>query len=220
MTIKGEAESAMIVDHGLTFREIVNKEPLPKGTIQQAVIDLLKVFEDAAVFGAMAVNAYIDERRMTEVVDILSPRARESAEELRLYLSERFHIAIRVRTVGGGAGFRVYQIVKPKNRHLVDVRPVVSMPPTQRIGGVLVVTPAEVIAGKVISCVARKGKPKSFTDRRDLALMLLKFPELKASDGLVEQSLNSHNANEDAQTFWRELVAEEILPEDEDNEFE
>jgi len=67
----------MLVDGGLTFREILMKDPLPKGTIQQAVIDFLKGREDAAIFGAMAVNAYIDERRMTEDVDIVSPRGRE-----------------------------------------------------------------------------------------------------------------------------------------------
>ena len=31
--------------------------------------------DDAAVFGAQAVNAYVDQPRMTQDVDILSPRA-------------------------------------------------------------------------------------------------------------------------------------------------
>jgi len=210
----------MIIDDGLTFREIVMNDPLPKGTIQQAVFDFLYGRENAAIFGAMAVNAYVDERRMTEDVDIVSSRAELFIEELRLHLSERFNIAVRIRTVGHGAGFRLYQVAKPKNRHLVDVRPVATMPPTQRIDGVLVVTPAEVIAGKVISCVQRRGKPKSFTDRRDLAVMLLKFPALKAGGGPVDQALESHRANEDAKAFWRQLIAEEILPEVDDDEFE
>ncbi len=210
----------MIVDDGLTFREIVMNDPLPKGTIQQAVFGFLAGQDDAAILGAMAVNAYVDERRMTEDVDIVSPREPELAEELRQHLSERFKIAVCVRAVRGGNGFRLYQIAKARNRHLVDIRLAASMPPSQRIDGVLVVTPAEVIAGKVISCVQRKGTPKSFTDRRDLALMLLKFPELKVQHGLVEQTLGTHGAGEESHDFWRQLVAEEILPGDEDDEFE
>ena len=204
----------MLVDAGLTFREITMNDPLPKGTIQQAVVDFLKGRDDAAIFGAMAVNAYIDERRMTEDIDIVSTRATELAEELRGHLNERFHIAVRIRKVHDEIGFRLYQIAKPKNRHLVDVRPVELLPSVQRIEGVLVVTPAEVIAGKVISCVRRKGKPKSFTDRRDLAHMLLRFPELKVQDGVVQQRLEAQGAGEQVLAFWRELVAEEILPDD------
>ncbi len=68
----------MLINDGLTFREIVMKDPLPKGVIQQSVIDFLKCRQDAAIYGAMAVNAYIDERRMTEDVDIVSPRAKNS----------------------------------------------------------------------------------------------------------------------------------------------
>lgn len=209
----------MLVDAGLTFREIVMNDPLPKGTIQQAVVDFLKGREDAAIFGAMAVNAYVDERRMTEDIDIVSPRAKELAGELRGRLNEQFHIAVRVRTIRDGIGFRLYQIAKPKNRHLVDVRPVESLPPAERIDGVLVVTPPEVIAGKVISCIRRKGKPKSFTDRRDLAHMLLRFPELKVETGVVQLRLIAHGADEETLAFWRHLVAEVIVPEDEDEEF-
>ena len=209
----------MLVDTGLTFHEIIMNDPLPKGTIQQAVVDFINGREDAAIFGAMAVNAYIDERRMTEDVDIVSDRAKELAEELRRHLSDTFHIAVRIRKVRGEIGFRLYQLAKPKNRHLVDVRPVASLPPVQRIEGVLVVTPAELIAGKVISCVRRKGKPKSFTDRRDLAHMLLRFPELKAEKGIVQQRLEAEGADEQTLAFWRELVAEEILPEEDEEEF-
>lgn len=207
----------MLIDAGLTFREITMNDPLPKGTIQQAVVDFLKGRDDAAIFGAMAVNAYIDERRMTEDVDIVSNRAQEFAEELRSHLSQQFHIAVRIRKVRDEIGFRLYQIAKPKNRHLVDVRPVESLPSTQRMEGVLVVTPVELVAGKVISCVRRKGKPKSFTDRRDLAQMLLRFPELKVADGVVQQRLEAQGADEQTLAFWRELVKEEILPEDDDD---
>jgi hypothetical protein len=209
----------MLVDAGLTFREIVMNDPLPKGTIQQAVFDFLHGRDDAAIFGAMAVNAYIDERRMTEHVDIVSTHGEEFAEELCEHLSKQFHIAVRVRVVRDGVGFRLYQLAKPQNRHLVGVRPVETLPPAERIDGILVVTPAEVIAGKVLSCVRRKGKPKSFTDRRDLAHMMLRFPELKAERGAVRQRLDANGADDETRAFWSELVAEEIRPEDEDDEF-
>jgi len=208
----------MLVDTGLTFHEIIMNDPLPKGTIQQAVVDFLKGRDDAAIFGAMAVNAYIDERRMTEDVDIVASRAKEFAEELRRHLSDTFHIAVRIRKVRDEIGFRLYQLAKPKNRHLVDVRPAETLPAVQRIEGVLVVTPVEVIAGKVISCVRRKGKPKSFTDRRDLAHMLLRFPEFKVAGGIVEQRLIGQGADEQTLAFWRELVVEEILPEEDEED--
>jgi hypothetical protein len=209
----------MIVETGFTFREITMNEPLPKGIIQQAIVELLKNRDDAAIFGALAVNAYVEERRMTEDIDLVSIRGKELAEEIRDYLNKKFHIAMRIRNVRGEIGFRIYQIAKPKNRHLVDVRPVDSLPPTQRIEGVLVLTPVEVIAGKVMSYVRRKGKPKSFTDRRDLAHMLLRFPEFKVEHGVVEQRLLALEADEKTLAFWRELVAEEILPEDDADEF-
>jgi hypothetical protein len=214
-----ERSTLMLINDGLTFREIVMKDPMPIGVIQQSVVDFLKHRQDAAIYGAMAVNAYTDERRMTEDVDIISARAKAFAEELRQHLGEQLHIAVRVRSVREEIGFRLYQVLKPKNRHLVDVRSVDVMPAIQLIDEVPVLTPAEVIAGKVISCVRRKGKPKSFTDRRDLAHMLLRFPELKTEGGMVEQRLESLRASEEAMALWRQLVAEEILAEEDDDEF-
>jgi hypothetical protein len=209
----------MLVDAGLTFREIVMNEPLPKGTIQQAVIDFLDGRDDAALFGAMAVNAYVDEHRMTEGVDIVSTRAKELAEELQERLSRLFHIAVRIRTVRDGIGYRLYQRAKPSNRHLVDLRPVDVLPPTERIDGVLVLTPAAVIASKVNAYYRRKGKPKAGTDWRDIAHMLLKFPNLKKESGLVQQQLLVEGREQEVLDIWHDLVAEEILPEEEDEEF-
>lgn len=58
-------------------------------------------------FGAQAVNAYVSEPRMTQDARLLSVRAKDLAEELREYLSEKFHIAMRVREIGEGKGFRI-----------------------------------------------------------------------------------------------------------------
>src|ERR1043166_2246925 len=112
----------------LTFREFVMSEPLPLATIQNAVFEFLRGRDDGVVFGAQAVNAYVDEPRMSQDVDLLSTRAKELAEELREHLSQRFHIALRVRKIARGRGYRLFQIRKSGNRHLVDVRPVESLP--------------------------------------------------------------------------------------------
>ena len=127
----------MFGDGALTLREFAMGEPLPLARIHDAVLQFLRHRDDAALFGAQAVNAYVDEPRMTQDVDIMSPRAAELAEELRSHLANTFHIAVRVRTVAEGKGFRVFQLREPKNRHLADVRQVVQLPPTQLGRGVL-----------------------------------------------------------------------------------
>ena len=168
---------------------------------------------------AQAVNAYVDEPRMTQGVDIASPRAAELAEQLRAHLNARFHVAIRVREIGEGRGYRLYQVQKPKNRHLVDVRPVGVLPPVQRIGDVLVVAPEELIAGKLMAYQRRQGTPKSGTDWRDLAVLLLKFPELKTKSGPVRDRLEAAGAVPAVIAGWENLVAQRIEAEEDEDEF-
>jgi hypothetical protein len=217
MIAQGSRNPTMFDAGSLTFTEFAMKEPLPLATIQNAVLEFLSGRDDGVVFGAQAVNAYVPEPRMSQDVDVLSTRAEELAEELRDYLGQRFHIAVRVREIGGGRGFRLFQIRKPGNRHLVDVRPVESLPSAQRVEGVLVIAPAELIASKVISYHRRLGTPKSFTDRRDIAMLLLQFPELKSRSGPVADSLRA--AEPAILTAWNDLVVEEIQPPDSDDEF-
>src|ERR1700722_12040238 len=133
----------MFGDGALSFREWAMKEPLPLATIHDAVLEFLRDRDDAMLFGAQAVNAYVGESRMTQDVDILSVRAVELAKELCAFLNKRFHIAVRVRDIRDGLGYRIYQVQKPKNRHLVDVRPVEAFPPSQLVDRVLVVSPPE-----------------------------------------------------------------------------
>jgi len=200
----------------LTFREFAMHEPLPLATIQQAVLEFLQGRDDAVVFGAQAVNAYVDEARMTQDVDLVSCRAGDLAQELKCYLSQRFHMAVRVRELGQEKGFRLFQIRKAGNRHLVDVRPVKSLPSAQRIEGVLVIAPADLVAHKVIAYHQRRGQPKSGTDWRDLAMLLLKFPELKRDSGAVMDCLRAAGADPAVLAAWRELVAQEIRPEEDE----
>lgn len=181
-------------------------------------LDFLRGRSDVVVFGAQAVNAYVDEPRMSQDIDLLSTRATELAEELREYLSERFLITINV--TGNGKGYRLFQIQKPRNRHLVDVRNAESLPHAERIEDVLVISPPELIAHKVIAYRARRGQPKSGTDWRDLAMLLLTFPELKKEDSAVNEALRSIGANDDVMKTWRELVEQDFLEPQEEVEFE
>jgi len=196
------------------------REQLPLATIHDAVLEFLRGRADVVVFGAQAVNAYVSEPRMSQDIDLLSTRADKLAEELRQYLSDRFHIAVRVRTIGAGKGYRLFQIQKPRNRHLVDVRSAEILPHAERIEDVLVISPPELIAHKVISYHARRGQPKSGTDWRDLAMLLLTFPELKQEQDVVSQALKSIGANDDVMQTWRELVGQEFSEPQDESEFD
>jgi hypothetical protein len=204
----------------LTFQEFAMREPLPLATVHEAVLEFVRGREDVVVFGATAVNAYVSEPRMTQDIDLMSLRAAELAEEMREYLSERFHIAVRVRTIGEGKGYRVFQVRKEGNRHLVNIRPVTALPESQRVEDIPIVSPPALIALKVTAYHTRRGNPKAFSDRRDLAMLLLAFPDLKKEAGPVEDSLKSLGVSEEVLSSWRQLVAEEIRQPEDDEEFD
>lgn len=196
------------------------REPLPLATIHEAVLEFLRGRDDVVVFGATAVNAYVDEPRMTQDIDLMSTRAWELAEELRVHLSERFHIAVRVRTVRGDKGYRLFQMQKAGNRHLVDVRPVKALPQSQSIEGIHVLAPSQLIAQKVISFHSRQGQPKGFSDMRDLAVLFLTFPEMKTESGIVSNALEAFGATPGEMNTWRELVAQQLSAPNDDDEFD
>ncbi len=193
------------------------REPLPLSTIHNAVLEFLRGRDDVALFGAQAVNAYVAEPRMTQDIDILASHTDEIAEELKRYLGDKFHIAVRARKVKNDRGCRLYQIQKSGNRHLADIRQMDQLPHTQQIAGIQVITPSELIASKTISYHRRRGKPKSGTDWRDLAMLLLTFPELKSEIGPVYDRLQAAGAEPDVFILWRELVAANIEMEDDDD---
>ncbi len=196
----------------LTFREFATHEPLPLATIQQAILEFLQGRDDAVLIGAHAVNAYVAEPRMTQAIDLLSQRAGELAENLRDFLRERFQIAVRVRRLRGGKGYRLFQVRKGGNRHLVDIRPVETMPGAQRIEGVLVIEPAALVTHKVVAYHQRRGQPKSGTDWRDLGMLLLKFPDLKQPGGPVLECLRAIGAGPEVIATWEQLAAEALRP--------
>jgi len=200
----------------LSFREFAVGEPLPLATVHEAILEFLRGRDDVVLFGAQAVNAYVDEPRMTQDVDVLALRAADVAEELCGFLHRRFNIAVRIRS--SDAGFRIYQVRSPRNRHLADVRPVRVMPEARRIAGVLVLAPVELIASKVRSMVVRSKTAKGLTDAADLRRLLLAFPDLKTSDGPVRRRLEESDlggAGGKTLAEWERVAAEEILPDEE-----
>jgi len=94
-----------------------------------------------------------------------------------------------------------------------------SLPHAERIEDVLVISPPELIAYKVIAYHARRGQPKAGTDWCDLAMLLLAFPELKQEEGAVSEALKSISVNNDVMQTWRELIAQEIVEPEDDGEF-
>jgi len=203
-------------DGSLSFREFVTKEPHPLAVIQEAVLDFLRGRDDAVLFGAQAVNAYSDEPRMTQDIDLLSPRAEALAHEIRAHLAERFTMATRVREGSSQGSYRVFQVRQPRNRHLVDVRAVTREPRADRLEGLLVLRPDELLARKVIAYTLRRSQPKAGTDWRDIATLLLRFPELKATTGAVADRLAELGASEAVKKSWADVVERTIEPETDD----
>ena len=81
-------------------------------------------------------------------------------------------------------------------------------------------SPPELIAHKVISYHARRGQPKAGTDWRDLAMLLLTFPELKKEQSAVSEALKSIGVNKEVTQTWHELVEQQIVEAEHHGEFE
>jgi hypothetical protein len=208
----------LLLDAPLTFREFMSQEDVPLASIFREALSLLATRDDAVLFGAQAINAYCDPPRMTADLDVLSVDASGLAEALRARLAERFQIAARVRVLEPERSYRVYQVRKPRNRHIADVRGVDRLPASQRFAGVQVAAPAELAAMKVLSVDARRAKEKGISDRLDLHRLLRAFPALREEHGDVEERLRALSAPATAFSTWRELLSERIEPDEDDTE--
>jgi len=197
----------VLIDGPLTFREFALAEPVPLARVHAAVFEFLRDRQDAVLFGAQAVNAWVDTPRMTEDVDVMARDAPALAEALRQHLSETLGIAVRVRSVGKGRGMRVYQVRKEGNRHLVDIQATAALPPSEVVAGIQLLGPAPLVALKAMALADRRGQPKAGTDWRDIAELLLARPELKADPGPVGEQLRAFGASEAAWAEWRVIVA-------------
>ena len=206
----------LLFDAPLTFQEFMSHEEVPLASIFREALELLATRDDAVLFGAQAVNAYCDPPRMTADLDVLSLDAAGLAEVLRATLADRFRIAARVRVVEKERSYRVYQLRKPRNRHLADVRQVDRLPQSRLLEGVRVVEPADLAAMKVRSIDARRGKEKGISDRLDLHRLLRAFPALRQQEGEVAERLRAGSAPEAAFATWREILAERVEPDEDD----
>lgn len=192
------------------------KEAVPLATVHTAVLMFLQDRTDTAIFGAQAVNAYVDQSRMTQHVDIMAVKAESLAQEICAHLHQTLHLAARVRSVAGGNSYRVYQVLKPKNRHLVDIRQVDTLPRCELNDRIQVVEPASLIALKVISMAARSHTPKGLTDQADLMRLLMTYPSLKTKSGSVSDRLTEQNVEPPVMQVWYAMVSTDFQPDDDD----
>jgi hypothetical protein len=206
----------LLLDAPVTVREVMTHEQVPLADVFREVGRFLIGRDDVVLFGAQAVNVYAATERMTQGVDVMSTRAEAVADELRALLSERFRIAIRVRVVVPGVGYRVHQVRKPKNRHLVDVRQSDVLPAFRTIEGVHVVVPEELVAMKVFAMAARRGRPKELSDRLDVKRLLLALPELGRDGGPVSQRLLAAGASDEVLNLWQQIIQEPNVDDEDD----
>lgn len=208
----------LLFDAPLTFQEFMADEELPLATVFRETLKFLAGRPDAVLFGAQAVNAYTDTPRMTADVDVLTTDADALAEQLRAHLADTFHIAVRVREGSAPGQLRVYQLRKPKNRHLIDVRGTAVLPPFVEVEGVRVVVPVDLVVMKLTSLLARRDRPKGGTDLTDIQRLLLARPELRVASGPVDARLVELGATAAVVALWHEVLARPLEPDEDDGD--
>jgi hypothetical protein len=194
------------------LQELKAQEIFPAATIHKAVLEFLRGRDDAVVFGAHAVNAYVKEQRLTQEIDLLSTRTAKLATELRDYLNRKFRIFLLIRKLNKGNGRRIYQAMKSGDNHfLVDIRPVAKLPLAKNISQVSFMEPAELVANKLSAYHRRHEKLKADTDWRDIRMLLLTFPELKRNSSIVVERLQAAGTEEMVIEVWKKLVQQDKI---------
>ena len=206
----------MIGDAPGSAWEILREPPPYAAALHLAAVRALKGRTDAALFGTHAVNAYVSEVRATPDVEVLATRPAEVAATMVDAVRKRCGVTLLITE--GRNGLVLNRPDRPRGSRIADVRPVDRLPPVRRIERVLVVAPAELIAGKLAVAAARAGWPRSYTDHRDIYALLLTFPELKTEEGEVRDRLLANGAPPEAWEAWSEWVAATIEPEGEDDD--
>jgi nucleotidyltransferase AbiEii toxin of type IV toxin-antitoxin system len=202
----------------LTAAEYLMDERPLLSEIQGAVLDLCRSRRDVVLFGAQAVNVYVATPRMSQDVDLLAEDAEGLANDILRMLHARFHIAVRIGVVASGRGMRLYQVRKPANRHLVDVRARdVDLDVTSR-KGLRVPTPAYLVAMKLAAYAKRRSSPKGGTDLADIRRMLLAFPDLRKRRGAVAAALDAIGAGRAAKSSWTQIQAAKLVADEDADE--
>lgn len=202
-----------LVDVPPSLPEVAMANSVDIQAIFRAVHEFMRARRGLVLFGAHAVNTYCRPARNTMDIDVMAPNAEAVAEELREYLAKRFFLAVRVRRIRDG--FRVYQVMQPENRHLVDLRESDTRIETRMVEGIAVVTPPFLVAMKVKSFADRRMKQKGLSDRQDLERLLSCHASLRRDDGPVAEALFRWG-RADLLPLWREIVANAYEVDDED----
>ncbi len=193
-------------------------EPVPLHRVHETIFEFCRERPDVVIFGAQAVNVYAPKTlRMTEDVDLLTRKPREVADALADVLRERLHIAVRVREVVRGKGFRVYQKRAEGTRHLADVRLLeFELVPVEQLG-IRYVPLTELVAMKLVAAARRAGAVKGLTDRADLMRLLAANPHLRDESSGVEQAIatiGAHANTAQARAVWQSLLTEPAVHDD------
>jgi hypothetical protein len=138
-------------------------------TIQREILDFLDGRKDIVLWGAQAVNAYIDdpnEQRYTHGVDIQAMDAGAVADAIKMRLETAFSLTIKL--VVGKRFVSLWD--KQGKRKLMDINRTEVLPPFIVIDGVQVITKEELIKGKQQSAASpHRNKLKKQQDLIDLA---------------------------------------------------
>ncbi len=202
-----------IVAGCITLHEMNQPMEVSLSEIHRSLLSFLQNRPDLVVFGAYAVNAYLkpEDVRMTADIDIQALQGKALASEVRQYLNQEFYIATRIREIGKNKAWRIYQIIKSGNRHLVDIRQVENLPNFEIVNNIQILSPLELIQAKIISAYARRQQPKGFSDLRDLYSLMLTFPQLVGQ-------IQLDSGDEGLLQFWRSLQSQKIdLPEEDED---
>ena len=189
----------------LTLHEFNQIMDVSLSDIQRSLLTFLQKRSDVVIFGAYAVNAYLkpSEVRMTTDIDIQALQGQLLVAQISDRLRQEFYIATRSREVKSNQAWRIYQVLKSGNRHLVDIRQVDRLPEFEVINQIQVLSPLELIISKIISAYARQNQPKGFSDLRDLYSLILTFPQL------VNQ-IKIPSENERIRDFWNDVQLQQI----------
>ena len=147
----------------ITLHEMDQCMTVSLSDIHRSILTFLQNRQDLVVFGAYAVNAYLQpaDVRMTADVDIQSLQGQALASEIIQHLHQEFYIAARVREIGDGRAWRIYQRLKSGNRHLVAIRQVNTLPSFEVVNGIQILSPLVLIVSKITSAYARQNQPKA-----------------------------------------------------------
>ena len=189
----------------LTLHEFNQIMDVSLSDIQRSLLTFLQKRSDVVIFGAYAVNAYLkpSEVRMTTDIDIQALQGQLLVAQISDRLRQEFYIATRSREVKSNQAWRIYQVLKSGNRHLVDIRQVDRLPEFEVINQIQVLSPLELIISKIISAYARQNQPKGFSDLRDLYSLILTFPQL------VNQ-IKIPSENERIRYVWNDVQLQQI----------